>query len=69
MSNTIENALGQQFNLDVIVRGVDENTSVPLADTLGHQVEVQNRAELEIQANIVLPLGATDGILSTDQPF
>ncbi|NIX00487.1 MAG: hypothetical protein GWN13_19995, partial [Phycisphaerae bacterium] len=67
--NVIEGVLEQQFNLEVILRAIEENTGIPLSDTLGHQVAVQNRAELEIQADIVLPLGATDGILSTGQRF
>ena len=67
--NMIESIREQLFDLNVILRATEENTGQPLTNTQGHQVQVQNKASLEVHAEITSPDGATDGILSTDQSF
>ena len=58
----------QAFNFEVIANASDASGGSP-ADTLLLPVELVERARLSVNASIIEPNGAIDGVLSTGQPF
>ncbi len=65
-----EGVLGETFDLQVRARGIDGgDTTRQFSDTATQQVTVVERAELLMHAAVVDPPGATQGTVSTYQPF
>ena len=57
------------YDLTVVVRGVELNTNTPLADTLSHAVYLVERSRLALSGRVLEPFGARDLTVSTDQSF
>ncbi|MCB0267014.1 MAG: hypothetical protein KDH95_02495, partial [Calditrichaeota bacterium] len=65
---SVAQILKQAFNFEVIANASDASGGSP-ADTLLLPVELVERARLSVNASIIEPNGAIDGVLSTGQSF